>query len=158
MKKSLNSVSAFSILIFSSFLLFGCSSHTQVALGIAEGKLQPCPNTPNCVYSESESDTDADNYIAALNIWDYTKGDAMSVMAQIIPEHGGKITTQNDHYIAATFTSLIFRFVDDFEVRLDTEQQLIHFRSASRVGHSDFGVNRKRVNAVKQTFLQRQPQ
>ena len=80
----------------------------------------------------------------------------MSAIAQIISDLGGKIAIQNDHYIAATFTSLVFRFVDDFEVRLDTEQRLIHFRSASRVGTSDFGVNRKRVAAVKQIFLQRQ--
>ena len=158
MKKSLISVSALIILISSTFLSLGCSSQTRVALGMAEGKLQPCPNKPNCVYSESESETDAENFIAALNISNHPSRDAMSTVADIISELGGEITTQKDHYIAATFTSLIFRFVDDFEVRLDTEQRLIHFRSASRVGTSDFGVNRKRVNAVKQSFLQRQPQ
>ena len=55
-------------------------------------------------------------------------------------------------YLAATFTSSLFRFVDDLELRIDTGQKTIHLRSASRVGHGDGGVNRKRVEQLKNSF------
>ena len=59
---------------------------------------------------------------------------------------------RKDDYLAVTFTSSIFRFVDDLEIRIDTDQQLIHLRSASRVGRSDGGVNRKRLERLKMAF------
>ena len=60
-----------------------------------------------------------------------------------------KVITENENYLHLECTSLIFRFKDDLELFIDTEQKKIHFRSASRVGHSDFGVNRKRVEEIK---------
>ena len=65
---------------------------------------------------------------------------------------GGSIQAEKTDYLAATFTSSIFRFVDDLEIRIDTGQEMIHLRSASRVGHSDGGVNRKRVELLKNSF------
>lgn len=58
----------------------------------------------------------------------------------------------DDHYLAATFTSAIFRFVDDLELRIDPRQEVIHIRSASRVGRRDGGVNRRRVEKFKAQF------
>ncbi|EPJ48786.1 MAG: hypothetical protein OFPI_27900 [Osedax symbiont Rs2] len=156
MKKALICIAAIIILIFSAFMWLGHSSSSGRALGLAEGKLQPCPTNPNCVYSDTNSDTDGEHYIAALDISNYSASDSMLSISQIIFELKGQISSENDSYISATFTSAVFRFVDDFEVRLDSQQQLIHFRSASRIGKSDLGVNRKRVAAIKQIFLQRQ--
>ena len=65
---------------------------------------------------------------------------------------GGIIHQDTDSYVAATFRSNIFRFIDDFEIRLDTENKLIHIRSASRVGNSDFGANRKRIEKLKALY------
>lgn len=55
----------------------------------------------------------------------------------------------DEHYLHFEFTSRIFRFVDDFELLLNEEQKIIHIRSASRVGYSDLGVNRKRVEKIR---------
>ena len=62
---------------------------------------------------------------------------------------GGSLQAEADNYLAFTFTSSIFRFVDDLEIRIDTDQDMIHMRSASRVGRSDRGVNKKRIEQLK---------
>jgi uncharacterized protein (DUF1499 family) len=63
-----------------------------------------------------------------------------------------RIVKTEDTYIHAEFTSAIFRFVDDVEFYLDDTAKTIHMRSASRVGKSDFGVNRKRMEKVRAHF------
>jgi uncharacterized protein (DUF1499 family) len=62
------------------------------------------------------------------------------------------MVTVEDRYIHAEFTSALFRFVDDVEFQIDAESGLIHFRSASRVGRSDLGVNRKRMESIRMAF------
>ncbi|MCG6533861.1 MAG: DUF1499 domain-containing protein, partial [Syntrophales bacterium LBB04] len=63
-----------------------------------------------------------------------------------------RIVTMEDHYIHAEFTSAIFRFVDDVEFYFDNEAKIIQMRSASRIGYSDFGVNRQRMEKVRSLF------
>ncbi|MFK7778444.1 MAG: DUF1499 domain-containing protein, partial [Gimesia sp.] len=53
----------------------------------------------------------------------------------------------------AEFRSLCFRFVDDVEFLIDSGQNMIQVRSASRVGHSDFGANRKRIESIRRLYL-----
>jgi uncharacterized protein (DUF1499 family) len=65
---------------------------------------------------------------------------------------GGSIQAENENYLAATFSSTIFGFVDDLELRIDPVQKVIHIRSASRVGYSDAGVNRKRIALLRKTY------
>ena len=65
---------------------------------------------------------------------------------------GARVITADDGYLHAEFTSRLFRFVDDVECLVDPAGQVIHVRSASRVGHSDFGVNRRRVEALRAAF------
>ena len=69
--------------------------------------------------------------------------DALKKMART------EIITETENYLYAECTSFLFRFTDDLEVYVDSEKKLIHFRSASRVGHSDLGANRKRVENLK---------
>jgi uncharacterized protein (DUF1499 family) len=63
-----------------------------------------------------------------------------------------KIVTTERNYLHAEFRSALFRFVDDVEFLIDPESQLVHFRSASRAGHSDLGVNRRRMEEIRETF------
>ena len=65
---------------------------------------------------------------------------------------GGDLVVDESSYLTATFRSRVFGFVDDLEIRFDTEMPIIHLRSASRVGYSDRGVNRKRVKRLRTTF------
>ena len=63
-----------------------------------------------------------------------------------------KIVTVEASYLHVEFRSAFFRFVDDVEFLIDTEDQVIHFRSASRVGYSDLGVNRRRMERIREAF------
>ena len=65
---------------------------------------------------------------------------------------GGDVQVESGNYLAATFTSAIFKFVDDLEIRIDSTEEVIHIRSASRVGYSDMGVNKKRTELLKKLF------
>ena len=68
---------------------------------------------------------------------------------------GGDIQAEDDNYIAATFSSAIFGFVDDLEIRVDLTDKMIHIRSASRVGHGDAGVNEKRADFLKKLISEK---
>lgn len=125
-------------------------SKSSAANGLVGGRLTQCPATPNCVCSEFEPD--AEHYIEPLVMSD---GDAAQTLARIkilVGEMGGSIQAEKADYLAAIFISPIFRFVDDLEIRIDSEQRMIHLRSASRVGRGDGGVNRKRIERLKKLF------
>ena len=116
--------------------------------------LAACPNSPNCV--QSIDTTDTDHYIEPLPLVT-SPASAIQTVVQIIQQMPRTtVVTQTDHYLKAEFTSLIFRFVDDVEVLLDPASQQFHIRSASRTGYGDFGVNRKRVEAIRSELLKQQ--
>jgi uncharacterized protein (DUF1499 family) len=134
------------------FAMLGHGSKSGQAPGLIAGSLAPCPDKPNCVCSEF--DEDAEHYIAPLDHSGAPPKTAWNEIPPIIKELGGEVVLANDEYIAATFSSSLFGFVDDLECRIDASQGKIHIRSASRVGHSDLGVNKKRVEAMTRLFDQ----
>ncbi len=111
-------------------------------------KSSPCPDKPNCINSEYADDKA--HYLPPLDYPATAEDKVMPLAKKVIQQMGGQIQTQDRHFLAATFTSSIFRFVDDFEVRQDSSSQQLHIRSASRTGYSDFGVNKRRVK----TFIE----
>jgi uncharacterized protein (DUF1499 family) len=130
--------------------MLGHSSKSGQPPGLVSGTLAPCPDKPNCV--SSEAGEDADHQIAPLDYSGTGPEEAWSKIQQVLKELGGEVAIVNDEYIAATFSSSLFGFVDDVECRLDAPQNQIQIRSASRVGHSDLGVNRKRAEAITRSF------
>jgi len=118
-------------------------------LGLQNGKLNDCPSSPNCVNSLAQ---DARHSIRAIEFAG-NANDAKTQILQLLSEmKRTKIVVDEDHYIHAEFTSMIFRFVDDIEFHFpDTENQStsIQVRSASRTGYSDLGKNRKRVEMFR---------
>ncbi len=150
MEKLLIIVASIVLLVIIALFVLVYRSHSGEASGLVEGRLQQCPDTPNCVSSEFVSD--AEHYIEPL---EYSAGDEAQVLPRlktIIREMGGSIQVEKTDYLAATFVSSVFRFVDDLEIRIDTDQKRIHLRSASRVGRSDFGINRERMERLKNSF------
>lgn len=67
---------------------------------------------------------------------------------------GSRIVTSENLYIHAEYRSRVFGFVDDLEVLLDEVQKLVFLRSSSRIGYSDLGVNRQRVDHIRRLFSQ----
>ena len=121
------------------FFFLGQSSQSGTAPGLADGRLSPCPEAPNCVSSEAGTAPEKQVDSFALDQWDALPG-AISAI-------GGTITTNEDGYIAAEFSSDIFGFVDDLEVRRG--ENGVEVRSGSRVGYSDAGVNAARVAQLR---------
>jgi uncharacterized protein (DUF1499 family) len=117
-------------------------------IGLQQGVLRPCPASPNCVCSEAHSQSSEQHAIEPVK----ARYGAWKKLTKTITRQGGEIQQDNGSYLHATFTSPVCRFIDDVELRLDEDQGLIHIRSASRVGRSDFGVNRKRVKRIMQAL------
>jgi uncharacterized protein (DUF1499 family) len=128
----------------------GQSSKDGQASGLISGRLATCPDKPNCVCSEFVKDEA--HYIEPLDYSGSSSKEAMGKLSQVIEDLGGEVVVSKDGYIAATFTSSIFGFVDDVECRLDASAERIQIRSASREGYSDLGVNRKRAEALTRAF------
>lgn len=132
------------------FFVLGLMSQSGEAKGIVEGKLTKCPDKPNCICTEFEADVT--HYIDPVV---FSQGNTSAVLSRLknsVRDMGGSIQAENDNYLAATFSSSIFRFVDDLEIRIDRDQKMIHLRSASRVGYSDRGVNKKRIERLKNLY------
>ncbi len=130
------------------FFYLGKSSQNQTFQHTNVDKLSMCPKTPNCVCSEYPEDSK--HFVPALDLGKLN----VETLASAIKKLGGTIVVQNDSYLSAEFKSGLFGFVDDFELRIDQDNNKIHLRSASRVGRSDLGANKKRVEKFKQALNQ----
>jgi uncharacterized protein (DUF1499 family) len=142
-------VIAISVLAWIAIMIaFSLTARKPENLGLKDGRLRPCPGTPNCVCTFDEGTAAIDPLTfsdSADTAWERLK--------KIVREHPRTvIVTDEGDYLHAECTSLIFRFVDDLEFALDREHRRIHVRSASRAGRSDFGVNRARVEAIREAF------
>jgi uncharacterized protein (DUF1499 family) len=110
---------------------------------------EPCPDTPNCVSSLA---LDAGHRVEPFVI----TGDPAVALAHLktalLKEKRISVTKEQGGYLHAEARSLVFRFVDDIELFLDVDSRVIHVRSASRTGHGDFGVNRRRVERIRNHY------
>lgn len=114
--------------------------------------LKTCPSSPNCVCSAYPDD--GKHYIAPLKIPNRLEPqNSMAHFKKAIEAAGGEITDSSDEHLTATFTSQVFKFVDDIDAQLDLDNQVIHIRSASRVGYYDFGANKARVEKLRALFI-----
>jgi uncharacterized protein (DUF1499 family) len=136
------------ILIILHFIHQSSLSQQGSAKGLINQKLAPCPSSPNCICTEFEEDKS--HYLPPITLTSSDNSSAIEESAQIIARMGGVVSMQTDTYLSATFTSSLFKFVDDVELRWDQTQQQLHIRSASRVGHHDALANKMRV----ETFLE----
>lgn len=121
-------------------------------IGVVNGRLADPPLTPNCVSSQVGSDRS--EYVKPLTI-PADCGDPIGRLAEelkTLPRI--KIITQNDQYLHAECRSLVLGFVDDLEFLSDPSRGVIQVRSASRMGHSDLGVNRSRVERIRKLWEQ----
>ena len=112
-------------------------------------KLSPCPASPNCVSSLS---TDRKHSVEPLQYTGSPDEARQKILEILGTMERTNVTRADADYIHAEFRSRIFKFVDDLELFFPTEGGVIHIRSASRVGYSDLGANRKRVEQIRQAF------
>jgi uncharacterized protein (DUF1499 family) len=128
----------------------GCAGHAQDSRSTTPADLAPCPDSPNCVSTKSK---DPDRAMTPLP---YIKSgkESMDRLLEIVRSmKRTTIVSATPSYLHVEFRSALFRFVDDVEFVLEDSARLIHFRSASRTGYYDFGVNRKRMKEISDRYL-----
>ena len=127
--------------------MFKFSGKRPLNLGVRDGKLAAPPSTPNCVSSQAP---DEGHHVAPLSFTG-DPGVAMQrlkAIVQAMPRT--QVIDSRADYLYAEFSTPLMGFVDDVEFYCDGK--VIHVRSASRLGYSDLGVNRKRVAAIRKAF------
>ena len=109
-------------------------------------QLAPCPSSPNCVSTQAQDEGHAIAPFRYLK----SRAEAKEALKEVIRSlPRTKLVEEDESYLHYEFTSLLLRFVDDVEFLFDDETKTIHFRSASRTGYGDMGVNRKRMGQVR---------
>ena len=136
MKRSL-----FSLLPF----LTACAGEPPQNIGVQGGRLTACPESPNCV---SSFESDAEHGIQPL------QANLQQVERVLLGLVEANIVESRDGYLYAEFTSRLMRYVDDVEFLEDSTAGVIHVRSASRLGYSDLGANRKRIEDIRELLKQ----
>lgn len=117
-------------------------------LGVKDGRLAPCKRSPNCVSSQADP-ADREHYIAPIPF----KGSALELRKAVESMPRSTVVKEEGNYLYAEFRSRLLGYVDDVEFFYDDKAGLVHVRSASRLGRRDFGVNRKRVEALRRILI-----
>ncbi|MEK6238050.1 MAG: DUF1499 domain-containing protein [Planctomycetales bacterium] len=135
------------VIVFTASMII--LSRKRPDLGTTDGRLRDCPSSPNCVCTQATAENAQMEPLAiqgsAAAAWD-------DLHAAVAARPGATIIQRTDDYLHAEFTTNTLRFIDDVELLLDAESGVIHFRSASRVGHSDLGANRRRMEEIRRAF------
>ena len=138
------------MLLFCALLVQQCAGCQTAAPGVVSHRLAPCPDSPNCVSSLSSDVRHGEPPLT----YSGTREEARQVLLGVVNSMPRtKVVTSTEDYLHIEYRSTVFRFVDDVEFLFDDTAKVIHFRSASRVGYSDLGVNRKRIRAIKDEFF-----
>ncbi len=127
-------------------------SRTPVNIGVKDGRFAPCKKTPNCVSTQADP-MDEQHYIAPIK-YSSTQAMAKKRILEAIQNTGGttKVITQKPDYIHAENQSPVMKYIDDIEIYFNDRRKEIHIKSASRIGYSDMGMNRKRVEKIRKSF------
>lgn len=118
-------------------------------LGLQNGRLAACPDSPNCVSSQDDR---ASHSIEPLSF----QGEAPDAWTRLRHTIGqlpnARVVEDSGTYMSVEFSSRFFGFVDDAEFSLEQNRSSVHVRSASRIGYSDLGVNRRRIESIRTAF------
>jgi len=134
--------------VIGCMMFFSCAGQRPANIGIHNDRLADCPSKPNCVSSQAAEE---DHAVAPLRYQGEKKA-AFKRLKKIVDSlERSTIVAESDNYLHIEFKSAIMGFVDDVEFYFPKEK-VIHVRSASRLGYSDLGVNRKRVEQIRKLF------
>ena len=132
-------------MMFLALFIVKSSFAVELNDGLQEGRLAPCPDSPNCISSEQ-------GMIEPIVFSGVDAQQAWLKLRQVIIAQGGQIESLQSDYLRAVFTTSWMGFKDDVEARLDLLNRKIQLRSASRAGYYDFGANRARLQKIEQAM------
>lgn len=138
------------ITIVGVFAGSGCAGSDSAEVGLTDGRLKPCPASPNCVCSHDDREGKSLPPIEYSGSKDKARSKLLAILRSM---KRCEVIEQTDDYVHAVCRSAVFKFADDVEFLFDDEQGVIHFRSAARSGYYDFGVNRKRIERIRSEFV-----
>ena len=118
-------------------------------LGVKNGRLKPPPSSPNAVSSQAQ---DAGHAIAPLSYTSSPERAMEALVKIIVATPRTRIISRTNDSVYAEYASALMGFVDDVEFWFEPNAKIIHVRSASRLGYSDFGVNRARIEDIRRKF------
>lgn len=148
LRRVVRKIVVLSLITLAGLIVMSMTAARPSHLGARNGKLAPIPDSPNCVSTMTE--TEKSSYVIDpidVSSMDQPLVKLKAAIESAIPR--AKLVTEDENYLHYEFTSLIFRFVDDGEFLLNDEGKVIDFRSSSRVGYSDMGANRKRMEKIR---------
>ena len=119
-------------------------------LGVKDGRFAPCKRSPNCVSSQADP-ADREHYIAPIPF----RGSMAHLRRAVESMERSTVISATGNYLYAEYRTRLLRYVDDLELFYDERAGVVHVRSASRLGRRDFGVNRKRVEALRSIVQKR---
>ena len=134
------------MLLIGSVFIISCSGKRPIDLGVSDNLFSPCPDSPNCVSSDAK---DTEHAIPAYALAMTPTQAWQATREALLQLKRTTIVTDSSGYLHAESRSAVFGFVDDLELHLRSDESIIAIRSAARLGHSDFGVNRKRVEQLR---------
>jgi len=115
------------------------------SLGVTDGRLAAISKKPNNVSSQIDVKS---KYVKPLPMKETLEKTIQAIEAAVLGYGGGELITKTEDYIYVVFSTRLMKYKDDVEFYIDTENTLVHFRSSSRAGSSDMGLNRKRYNEL----------
>lgn len=133
------------VTLVSSMLLTACS-HGVSAMSDTDKSKLPCGDKPNCVSTQDQREQHS---LAPFRLSASATLEAIEKAALSLGRASTAVKEQD--YLRIEFTSRVFRFVDDLELRMEGDQLIV--RSESRTGYSDFGVNRERAENLRAALL-----
>jgi len=134
-------------LLVAAFVYININNGTPEELGVIDGQLIMCPDSPNCVSSQSDI-SDKQHFIKAISYQASRPNMQLALEKYLLSTSKYRIVKSELGYLHTEVKSDLIGFIDDVEFYLPKDENLIHIRSASRVGFSDFDVNRNRVRQI----------
>lgn len=140
------------ITLIVGFVLYLYWQNSQAPqLGVMDGQLKPLSSEPNCVSTQTDMEEKRVEPLAMKENLALT----MAAIKAAIENYGygtADIELESSGYLYASFTTPTMKWIDDVEFWVDEESKIVHFRSSSRAGYSDRGLNRQRYDALKKTY------
>jgi len=138
------------VLTFIIILVMTLNLKTPSTIGVVEGKLAALPDTPNAVSSQTNDPT------KQVRPFPF-KGDLVQTKAKILAivneMNGTTVITVTNDYIHIVCVTEVMKYRDDVEFYFDLENEVVHFRSASRIGYSDKGLNKQRYELIWNHYM-----
>ncbi len=132
--------------------IFSCTGKRPSQLGVSDRGLAPCPPSPNCVSSDA---SDAAHRVEAFTLSASPDESWRVLREEVAALPRTTVIEETPNYLHAQCSSALFGFVDDLELHLRESANAVAVRSASRVGYSDLGVNRRRVERLRKALRAR---